>query len=135
MKEQLICYNQVENRNDIDGENDCTVLALCAVENIAYKDAFDFMAEFCGREKGKGVLPTMLESFFESMGYATIPFHIQQRIKGEPYTLRRFLDSCDKNASYYISGYGHAFAVVKGKIYDHQAKGMNAKVFTAYKKP
>lgn len=137
--------------NDIRGgvaeHSDCSVMAICAAANIAYKDAHVVM-ELAGRKCGGGANMSQGMAVLASLGLASVEFI---RLVSSKYcysdekglfqwedvrtfapTLGRLLKKIPAGRYIAVKS-GHAFAIIDGVVQDNRGQGYNTKIFALWK--
>lgn len=107
--------------------NDCTVRAFANALNISYEDAHQFMSQYCGRRRGKGIKGSVLKALFETKkDVIRKRFGVGIWDVNNVNTINNLIKN-KPNGTYYVLVRSHATAVVKGRLIDTVAKNWRIK--------
>jgi hypothetical protein len=124
-----------DERTKLKEDNDCTVRALAVAFDLTYSQAHQFCTLYMQRRKGKGFpmatnfngkdhLSSKVTSYVFNKRYLywcvredKVDCTGNKDVGKVGIYLKKFLERCDKNATYIILSSGHAYCVKKGVIY------------------
>jgi len=119
--------------------NDCVVRAIAVAFNLSYKDAHKYCRIYLRRTPRKGVTTVKDFDGKDYLSKTTTPFifnkrHLRNCLREDKVDctnnsgvgstglyLKKFIEKCDKSATYIVLSSGHAYCVKEGKVYGNPA--------------
>jgi len=122
-------------RTKLKENNDCTVRAIAVAFDLTYLHAHQFCTLYMKRQKGKGFPMVTNFNGKDHLSSKTIPYLFNKRhlrwceredkidctdnsdVNRTGLYLKKFLEKCDKDATYIILSSCHAYCIKKGVVY------------------
>jgi hypothetical protein len=124
-------------RSQRDENKDCTVNALRVTTGSTYGAARQFLADECGRVRGKGLSRRAQVKRFTKdsrpvLGHTFTPVLEAGHSGHGRITIRRFIRE-NPRGTFYCCKSGHAFAIVDGVVHDHSPQKPGALIQNAWR--
>ncbi|AOQ26886.1 hypothetical protein [Vibrio phage S4-7] len=124
-----------EDRDLLGETNDCVVRAIAVAFNLSYSDAHYYCSRELNRKYRRGVVTLKEFDGNDYLSSQTTPYAFNKRhlrncanrnvidctnnsgVGSIGLYIKKFIDKCDKDATYLVLSSGHAYCVKRGVLY------------------